>query len=354
MARIGLDADGVLFDYSGILRRFILDNSDYTEEELPPVVDWRFYETWGKDAGWYQYWNERFVNDKGFTRAEIIGGHETAEVLSDVPPEHQLVLITARTSGVRDRDAVEEQTFWWLDHVLGFRFDEVHFTKDKCSVPVDFYLDDKIENWQAFNNQPGTASFLMAQPWNREYEKTPRRVNSVKEYLEAVYAIVAGDRLCDSDLPAPKEALKDQEWADRAQSLVNNTSLQGLTIGDFPIPEAYPPFGSDPISITIPAAEKDPWKNERDDLLDRFLFELSKATGDGSKKRQAGEKPPWYLDDGHEGAIFSHITKWKRGEKVDPDSGAHPLVHAAWRCLAIACKESGNTPDPMLQSREDD
>lgn len=86
------------------------------------------------------------------------------------------------------------------------------------------------------------------------------------------------------------------------------------------------------------------WAKERQDVLDRFLAELTAVTGDGSKKRQSGAKPPWYIDKSHEGAIFSHIMKWKRGEKVDPDSGAHPLVHAAWRCLAIACSESGNHP----------
>lgn len=86
------------------------------------------------------------------------------------------------------------------------------------------------------------------------------------------------------------------------------------------------------------------WADERADVLARFTEELAKATGDGSRKRQAGAKPPWYEDDAHEGAIFSHLTKWKRGELVDPDSGAHPLVHLAWRALAIACRESGNTP----------
>lgn len=85
-------------------------------------------------------------------------------------------------------------------------------------------------------------------------------------------------------------------------------------------------------------------QNEATDVLVRFLTELQRATGDGSRKRKAGGKPPWYRDDSHEGAIFSHLTKWKRGELVDPDSGAHPLVHAAWRCLAIACRESGNIP----------
>jgi len=96
------------------------------------------------------------------------------------------------------------------------------------------------------------------------------------------------------------------------------------------------------------AGEMTDWAEERQDVLDRFYSELWKATGDGSKKRQSGEKPPWYNDDSHEAAIFSHITKWKRGELVDPDSGAHPLVHAAWRCLAIACTETGNVPTSVV------
>ena len=91
------------------------------------------------------------------------------------------------------------------------------------------------------------------------------------------------------------------------------------------------------------------WADERADVLGRFANELAKATGDGSKKRQAGTKSPWYEDDSHEAAIFSHLTKWKRGELIDADSGAHPLVHAAWRCLAIACRESGNVP-PSIPS----
>lgn len=85
--------------------------------------------------------------------------------------------------------------------------------------------------------------------------------------------------------------------------------------------------------------------DERADIIARFTAELTKVTGDGSRKRKAGTKPPWYEDDSHEGAVFSHLTKWKRGELVDPDSGCHPLVHAAWRLLAIALIETGNTPN---------
>jgi hypothetical protein len=78
-------------------------------------------------------------------------------------------------------------------------------------------------------------------------------------------------------------------------------------------------------------------------VFDRML---RKVTGDGAKKRRAGAKKPWWKDGSHEAAIFSHLNRWKHGELQDPDSGAHPLVHAAWRCLAIAYQESYGQADP--------
>lgn len=83
---------------------------------------------------------------------------------------------------------------------------------------------------------------------------------------------------------------------------------------------------------------------EQEDLLARFIEELRKPTGDGAKKRAGNMKPPWYVDTSHMAAVYSHFMKRERGEMVDPDSGAHPYVHAAWRLLAIACIETGNVP----------
>ena len=85
--------------------------------------------------------------------------------------------------------------------------------------------------------------------------------------------------------------------------------------------------------------------SEQDTLLRAFSALLRQVTRDGGTKRQAGLKPPWYVDESHEAAIFSHLSKWKHGELEDPDSGAHPLVHLAWRALAIAWQEShGQVP----------
>ncbi len=78
---------------------------------------------------------------------------------------------------------------------------------------------------------------------------------------------------------------------------------------------------------------------EQRELIAIFAEMLWAPTGDGGDKRGRGEKPSWKIDPSHEAAIFSHLNKWKHGEKVDSDSGAHPLVHLAWRALAIAWQE---------------
>mgnify|MGYP001612481927 CR=1 FL=1 len=87
---------------------------------------------------------------------------------------------------------------------------------------------------------------------------------------------------------------------------------------------------------------------EQDIVIAIFTKMLREVTKDGGKKRAAGTKPPWYLDKSHEAAIFSHLSNWKHGIWIDPDSGAHPLVHLAWRALAIAHQETYGKAEPSL------
>ena len=84
--------------------------------------------------------------------------------------------------------------------------------------------------------------------------------------------------------------------------------------------------------------------SEQDEILDIFLGLLDVVTKDGGTKRANGTKVKWTVDPFHEEALFRHLARWKSHEYVDPDSGAHPLVHAAWRCLAIAYQETTKRP----------
>ena len=92
-------------------------------------------------------------------------------------------------------------------------------------------------------------------------------------------------------------------------------------------------------------------ENEVDLLMEEFEQMLRAVSGDGGNKRRAGTKPPWWMDASHEAAIFSHLNKWKHGELQDKDSGQHPLVHMAWRALAIAYQEVYGMKDPAWRRR---
>ena len=85
---------------------------------------------------------------------------------------------------------------------------------------------------------------------------------------------------------------------------------------------------------------------EQDLVLRVFGEMLASVTKDGGRKRNAGTKPPWWRDDSHMAAVWSHFLKHDRGELVDADSGAHPFVHAAWRLLAIAYQETHGKENP--------
>lgn len=79
---------------------------------------------------------------------------------------------------------------------------------------------------------------------------------------------------------------------------------------------------------------------EQAEVLDAFAALLGSASADGGRKRAAGVKVSWRIDPEHPAAIDSHLRKWRAGEMVDSDSGAHPLVHAAWRALAVAWQDT--------------
>lgn len=72
-----------------------------------------------------------------------------------------------------------------------------------------------------------------------------------------------------------------------------------------------------------------------------FTGYLDAVSADGQAKRARGLKPPWWRDPGHAEALERHLARWRAGERRDADSGCHPLVHAAWRALALAYQELG-------------
>lgn len=85
---------------------------------------------------------------------------------------------------------------------------------------------------------------------------------------------------------------------------------------------------------------------EQDIIIAVFSEMLRSVTRDGGRKRERGEKPPWWKDDGHVPAIFSHLNKIMHGEMVDKDSGVDPYFHLGWRAIAAGYRRTFGDLDP--------
>lgn len=84
--------------------------------------------------------------------------------------------------------------------------------------------------------------------------------------------------------------------------------------------------------------------DEATEILACFAELLRPVIADGARKREAHA---WQTtpSERHWKAFFRHYMRWVNGERVDPDSGAHPLVHVAFRALAIAWQETAGRRD---------
>lgn len=63
-------------------------------------------------------------------------------------------------------------------------------------------------------------------------------------------------------------------------------------------------------------------------LAEVATYGANKYTDNGWKKVNNGVER-YYA------AALRHITAWRKGEEVDPESGLPHLIHAAWNCLAV-------------------
>jgi hypothetical protein len=146
------------------------------------------------------------------------------------------------------------------------------------------------------------------------------------------------------DLPTT-QTVAAQQWEDDPPPQI----IGGVTVwkdrepeaGDIPARLHVDPNPPIKVHLDEPAYDD----SEQDVLMHVFCVMLWAATRDGGKKREAGTKVPWWRDESHMAAVWSHFRKRELGQ-MDENSGAHPYVHAAWRLLAEAYQETYGQVDP--------
>jgi hypothetical protein len=191
MARIGLDLDGVFYDFEQAIRQYLAEQGTMYSQ-MPPATQWHFYRDWGLSL-------EEFTAAGNNAADEGALWHRHPCRLEDLKPlerlraaGHTLHIVTARDYGTEPAVS-HEATVRWL-RLSGFPYDTLTFASDKTIVKTDYFLEDKVANHDALIDA-NVKSCLIDRAYNQDADNprdgmwadVPRtRVASVADFVEAV------------------------------------------------------------------------------------------------------------------------------------------------------------------------
>lgn len=179
---IGIDLDGVCYDFAQSLREYLsIVKHDYTIFDGEPD-HWHFYLDWGMTQ-------EEFINhcNSGVSLGFIFERGEPRDMAPDAIHfmknlGHKIHIVTDRSFGNSPGDS-QSATRSWL-YECNIPYDSLTFSADKTCVKTDFFVEDKIENYDALD-AAGVQVYLVNRPWNLQKDNR-RRIKSIQEFATIV------------------------------------------------------------------------------------------------------------------------------------------------------------------------
>lgn len=184
MARIGIDLDGVLYNFTHAFRRYLVEHCGWKAEDCPESTRWEFYEDWGIRLPEFLYLCRQAADaHKLWNCGGVWGGDDVVEALYQLQDDgHTLHVITHREFG--SHKAVSAfQTAQWL-HRCHVPYDTLTFSGDKTIVSTDWMIEDNVDNYLSLEAS-GCRSVLIDRPWNQDLSDA-RRVRTVQEFASLV------------------------------------------------------------------------------------------------------------------------------------------------------------------------
>lgn len=299
MARIGIDLDGPCYDFPGQFRDYMLGPMRWNRE-VPDATRWNFYEQYGMTREAFLKYCKGAIQDGWlFTKGDPVPGcKEGIKALRDAG--HVIVYITARASL---GDEAKEPTEAWLER-HGLRGQAtLHFRSDKTAIRTDYFLDDKLENYDELD-AAGVKVYLWDAPWNQDWTETQfgsnrvprRRVKSWEEFVNAV---------------REDELVKSPVWREFEKSL-------------------------DEIRVTSVTGGQKGRKLARFSLIPKkALWKVAELYGKGAEKYDDWNWRKGYNYSLSQDALERHYALWCEGQQYDEETGCHHLAAVVFHCLSL-------------------
>lgn len=321
MARIGVDLDGVCYDFSAsVYLAMEHQNHPKKPSHKPESETWSFYEDWGLDV-------KEFIDivNQGVDDGIIFcgpcrpGTKEAFRLLREAG--HTLHIVTDRRSGTGDN--AKENTYAWLnEHDLPY--DTLTFSADKTVVKTDYFIEDKLENYDALE-AAGVRAYLVDRPWNHDDSKERRRVDGILHFAQTV---IERERL--KNTPFVKTINNTYSTVPASAGTYN---ISFPTITEFGL---FPTSEKEEVRTTSSTGGQKGTKLARYDLIPADALEaLAEHFGRGAMKYAARNWEKGYEWSKNFAALQRHIWAFWSGEDIDEETGSLHLVAAMWHAAAL-------------------
>lgn len=194
--RIGVDLDGVLYDFGNSFRDYmcLIDRPFEWEPEQVENTVWNFYEN---IAGGMTYEEFRKICDDGVDAGVIFSGAvrpNAVEAIRTIAAlGHEIIIITDRQFGSNPNLSHYATLNWLAEHDIPFN--QIVFSADKTVVETDMFVEDKLENYDALIAK-GVDCYLINRPWNLVPGDSRQRIDDIIEYAWAVEAVTKSTVMC--------------------------------------------------------------------------------------------------------------------------------------------------------------
>jgi len=160
-ARLGIDLDGVVVDFSGgWVARY---NAEFGANiAVEDVVTWGAPRELTHFPSMSKFWSWARTCGDGRSLFHVLEPYEGALVGLDalVAAGHDLVIVTTKPSF-----AIKDTHEWLIRHQVPAV--EVHIVDDKAAVSCDVYVDDAMHNLESYRRRrPDAVTVRWVQPWN--------------------------------------------------------------------------------------------------------------------------------------------------------------------------------------------
>ncbi len=183
--RVGVDLDGVVYDFTEAMRSYLAIYHGYDRAKLPDPPQWHTWESWGlTQAQFTDYFAQGVEAGHVWWTGEPEPG--AVDALEDLRNEgHTIHIVTHRNN--MGATGMANTSLWLEQHCVPY--DSLTFSRFKTDLKTDIFLEDNVDNYLALEVS-GVVPVLMDRPWN---SRDPRalRFRSVRNFQQ-FYDLVGG------------------------------------------------------------------------------------------------------------------------------------------------------------------